>query len=74
MGEPSPGAPEVLKAMQSVASAVESAGKASGIFIASAADLDRYAGMNLCFLLVRSEQSFMMMGADLACTEIRSRS
>lgn len=73
MGESSPGTPEVLKAMQSVAGAVESVGKASGIFIASADDLDRYAGMSLCFLLVRSEQSFMMTGADLACTEIRSR-
>lgn len=74
MGAPSPNAPEVLSAMRSVASASESAGKCSGIFISSADDLDRYEGMNLRFLLVRSEQSFMMTAADLSCTEIRSHS
>lgn len=73
MGKESPGDDAVRGAMERVAADVRGVGKSAGIFVGSATDFNGYESMNLRFVLVRSDQSFMLSGAETACAELRAR-
>ena len=60
------------RAMEQIAADVRRAKKAVGTFVNNSSDIDNYRSLGLSFVLVRSEQSFMLSGADAACSEIRA--
>ena len=72
MGKTSPGDDDVRRAMEQVAADVRRAKKSVGTFVNNSSDIDNYRSLGLGFALVRSEQSFMLGGADAACSEIRA--
>lgn len=72
MGKTSPGDDNVRRAMEQVAADVRRAKKAVGTFVNNSSDIDNYRSLGLSFVLVRSDQSFMLGGADAACSEIRA--
>ena len=72
MGKATPADDDVLAAMVAVARGVSAAGKAPGIFVGSPAEFSRYLSMGLRFVLVRSDQSFAISGADAACEQIKA--
>jgi 2-keto-3-deoxy-L-rhamnonate aldolase RhmA len=72
LGKTDPSDATVQAAIGAVARGVVSAGKSVGIFVGKSAEMDRYRDLLLNFVLVRSDQSFVLNGADAACTEIRN--
>ncbi|NBP17043.1 MAG: aldolase [Actinobacteria bacterium] len=61
----------VQAAISAVARGVKIARKSVGIFVGKSSDVESYRNFELNFVLVRSDQSFVLNGADAACIEIR---
>jgi 2-keto-3-deoxy-L-rhamnonate aldolase RhmA len=61
----------VHAAIGSIAHGTKVSNKAVGIFVGKSSDMERYRKFELNFVLVRSDQSFVLNGADAACIEIR---
>lgn len=72
LGKTATSDPLVAGAIARIAAGVRKAGKPLGTFVASTNDLAAYTAFGLTFVLAKSDQSFVLGGANAMAAEIRS--
>lgn len=72
MGKSATNDPLVRDAISRVADGVRESGKPLGTFVSNPGDLAAYGAHGLTFVLARSDQSFVLVGANSIAAEIRA--